>query len=340
MPTQNKTYNLFIVRSPLQLVNAIEARDYFKTENNLLCIIHNRSISNSQQMKALLSLVEWDVIFELNAENKKNNFFKNIRLIYKLRQYTYDYIITGDVGSLNIPFISSLQKNHVYLVDDGTATFNLHKGTLNPKVGRKKNIDNFIKKYRYILFGLNYDLYHETINYFTIFDIIPHRQEKVLNNRFEFLKRNFLDNIEKETDIVYLLGQNFVEINAMTQKTYLNYLNKIKEYYKHKKILYYPHRSEKITPEYDTLSSETFVIKSANQPIELELVMRGIYPMHIASFTSSALFTLHHIFSDANIDSFLINPKDLLSHHETVQMLYDKQVKSINQISFHQKVKG
>jgi len=335
MSTENKTYNLFIVRSPLQLVNAIEARHHFKTENNILCLIHNRSISNSQQMKALLSLIKWDVFFELNAQNKKNNFFKNIRLIYKLRKHIYNYIITGDVGSLNIPFISSLKKNHVYLVDDGTATFNLHKGTLNPKVGRKKNIDNFIKKYRYILFGLKYDLHEETINYFTIFDIIPHGKEKVLNNRFEFLKRNFLNNIEKETNVVYLLGQNFVEINAMTQEIYLNYINEIKKYYKDKTILYYPHRSEKITPEYDTLNSKTFVIKSANQPIELELVMGGIYPMYIASFTSSALFTLHHIFSDANIDSFVINPKDLLSHHETVQMLYDKQVKSINQISFH-----
>jgi len=41
-------YNLFVARSPLQLTNAIEAKYYFKTKNNVLVLYYSEMNKNAE----------------------------------------------------------------------------------------------------------------------------------------------------------------------------------------------------------------------------------------------------------------------------------------------------
>lgn len=328
----NKKYNLFIVRSPLQFINAIEAKHHFKTQNNILCLIHNTSTVNSKQMNKLLTLTTWDKTLELNSDNSKNSLFKNIKFIKALLKYPFNYIFTGHLGNINITLISSLIKEKIFLIDDGTATLALHKTMLNPNHIKKITLNSLIREYRFKIFGLKSNLKNLKINYFTFFNLTPYLDEKIIKNEFLFLKNTFSKKTNNSHDIVYLLGQNAVETNTMREEIYIGYLKKIINYYQNKKIIYYPHRSEEITSAYTPLKNENFIIMGSEQPIEIELLTKGNNPSTIASFISSALFTLHQIFPNASIDSFILETEDLLNNQETLQMIYKDQDKIINQI--------
>lgn len=77
--------NLFIVRSPLQIINAIEAVHNFNLTDNTLVLIHNRSITNTEQMKDLLNLIKWEEIIHVE-ESYGSKFFKYISLIKQLKK--------------------------------------------------------------------------------------------------------------------------------------------------------------------------------------------------------------------------------------------------------------
>lgn len=330
---RKEKYNLFIVRSPLQFINAIEAKHHFKTQNNILCLIHNSSIVNSKQMNQLLMLTTWDKIIEVNSNNQKNNLLKNVKFVKSLLKYQFNNIFTGHLGNINITLISSLVKEKIFLIDDGTATLALHKTILNPNHIKKITLNSLIREYRFKLFGLKSNIKNIKINYFTSFNIEAHANEEIIKNEFLFLKSKFIKKRDDKIDTIYLLGQNLVEIGAMKEEVYIGYLKKIIKYYKNKEIVYYPHRSEEITSAYEPLKNENFTIESSKQAIEIELLTKGINPSTIASFISSALFTLHQIFPNAIIDSFILNPEDLLSHQKEIHMIYENQDKIINQIN-------
>ncbi|CAA6820019.1 MAG: Unknown protein [uncultured Sulfurovum sp.] len=328
-------YNLFLIRSPLQLINAIEAQQYFKTKKNILCIIHNTSVINSSHMRKVLPLNNWDEIIELNPHNHKNSFLNNVKLIKKLQKKHFKYIFTGDIGNINTAFISSLRKNETYLLDDGTLTLVSHKILNHPYEKEKWN--KTLKRNRYKVFGLNCNLKNEAINYFTLFEIQAHSNEKIVKNEFTFFKKTFLTALKKDLNTVYFIGQNLLVENIVSEKTYFWYLKNIIKYYKDKTIIYYPHRFEKITDSYSVIESENFIIKKSSQPIEVELLTKKMYPMYIASFVSSALSSLQKIFQDASIDSFVIKQSELLNHQKDFKLIYENQTKSINQIELNNK---
>jgi len=324
-------YNLFIVRSPLQFINAIEAKFHFKTTNNILYMIHNKSTINSAHMRKIFSFSEWDEIIEINSENKKNSLINNVKSIKILKEKKYNYIFTGDIGNINTVLISSLTKNETYLLDDGTMTLVSHQ-TLNPNEKKPWSTSRFIKNSRYNFFGLKCNLKKERINYFTIFDINPHKDEKIVKNKFSFFKQSFLPQLKQDSNTVYFIGQNLIVENIMSEVIYLQYIKNIIKYYSNQTIIYYPHRFEKISEKYRELEGKKFIIKESTQPIEVELLTRGYYPTYIASFVSSALSSLKNIFQNANIDSFVIQEKDLLSHKENFKLIYAKQNPEIHQV--------
>ncbi len=328
-------YNLYIIRSPLQFINAIEAKHYFQTKNNILYIIHSKSKVNSKHMHKILAMSEWDKVIEINRDNKKNNLLTNVKHIKALKKKTFNYIFSGDIGNINTAFISSLKKRETFLLDDGTMTLISHEKVSNPNKKEKWNINRFIKQNRYKLFRLNCSLQKEDINYFTIFDIHPYRNEKIIKNDFSFFRNNFLTKLTKDLNTVYFIGQNLVIENIMDEDVYIKYIKNIIQYYKDKTIIYYPHRFEKVSKNFYLLENENFIIKETTQPIEIELLTKEKYPMYIASFVSSALSSLHGIFEDTNINSFVIKQNHLNHHKESFQLIYDKQNKAIQQIDLN-----
>lgn len=129
-----KRYNLHIARSPLQLINILEAIETMSLKNNILLILDRKNQSNKDQLQEVLAKIdyEWENIY--HVEKKGNsNLLDYIKLIKKIKKLNYKYIFTGDIDSISNVIISNLKHEKVFLVDDGTSTLKRHEELLKDK---------------------------------------------------------------------------------------------------------------------------------------------------------------------------------------------------------------
>ena len=302
-------HNLFIVRSPLQFINALEAKEHFKTRSNILIIFYNHGDKNSKQLKTMLNKDDWDKIFEFDERKvaKRTKFIHQVKLVKTLRSFQYDYIFSGDFGTINRLIIANSDYKKLYLVDDGVLTIRFHNTILNPNNKDYISISKKAKMLRYLLFGLHINI-KGNINLFTCYNLTPHGNEVIEHNDYHYLQNKYLNNLKQDTQL-YLLGQNFVNVNLFDTATYIRYIKKIINHYK-TSIIYIPHRGETISDELKALCDDNFHLESSQGPVELRFLTQEKYPKHIVSFNTSALFTLEKIFSRTKIDSVYIEQSD------------------------------
>lgn len=313
--------NLFIARSPLQLLNAIEAKEHFHTVRSTLLLIHDSNSVNSDQMKSLSTLSSFNEIIHLDntSSSKISKLSHQYRLIKKLQASHYDYVFTGDYGTINQIIIANLQLNTLYLLDDGTMTLVTHKTKLNPNHLIKW--DKKFKLFRYKLFGLKTKHLH-TVHLFTGFALQPHGTEKIVANSYNFLKTTYLKTAQPD-DSVYLLGQPMTQAKLMSDDTYVDYLKRIIRHY-NKTIIYVPHRTEIISENLKALVNEHFILQQNEGPIEIVFLTKRIYPMHVIGFYSTALFNLKKIFETTLIEAIKFDNCDLLRGENTIQLCYSQ----------------
>ncbi len=307
-------HNLFIVKSPLQLMNAIEAKEYFRSKNNIL-VLMNANATNDKQMQTVLALSKWDKIITYAPSNKGSTLLEQVKLIRALKKESYHYLFTGDYGTFNQVLMANLTVDDYYLIDDGTKSIEIHKQLLNPL---KVSLSKKLKLLRYTLFGLKTSI-QKPINFFTCYNLTQIKDEQIIPNNYDYLQSIFTPQ-EGQDEVIYLLGQN-IDNKWMKKGKYIEYLQKIKSHYS-KKIIYMPHRHEIISDELKELFDENFVLQYNDIPIEIYFLEKNIYPSHIISFTSSALFNLDKIYQKAQIDAIIIHEKDLIKMHDFVKSCY------------------
>ncbi len=308
--------NIFIVRSPLQVINAIEAKEHFKLDNTLLVLMFNPNDINTKQMKEAAQLSQWDETLIYEKSSEKSSLLSQIKLIKRLAKEQYDFLFSGDFGTINQILIANLRAEHIYLIDDGTRTITVHD-MLSKK--KKLSFSKRVKLLRYRLFGLKESI-KQTINFFTCYGIKPIGDESIVQNEYRFVQTKYLSNAVHDSKI-YLLGQNLTEVKCMDDATYISYIKKIIAYYK-EEIIYIPHRSEIISDDLKSLFNENFKLQENQGPIELVLLMQKVYPSRIVSFISSALFTLNKIYPETKIDAVWIHEEDLVSYRDVIKNCY------------------
>ncbi len=307
-------YNLFVVRSPLQLINAIEAKEHFKTKNNILLLMNNNP-NDHKQLDTVLKLSTWDEIVHYKPQTG-STFRQQIKLIRSMMKRSYEYVFSGDYGTVNQVMLANLSVEDIYLIDDGTMSIEIHKKLQDPE---KVSYSKKLKLLRYRFFGLQTSI-KQTINFFTCYNLHIINNEKIVQNEYQYLQSIFKPKTN-EAGITYLLGQN-LDNNWMKQGRYISYLRHIQEHF-NTKIIYMPHRHEVITDELQALFDENFILQHNTIPIEIYFLEKGIYPKHIISFTSSALFNLQKIYKQARIDAILIRQEDLIKMQDFVKSCYD-----------------
>lgn len=296
--------NLFVVRSPLQIINAIEAVNYFKLTNSTLILIHNRSLVNTEQMKRLIDIVSWEKIIHIE-ESYKSKFFKYLGVIKYLKKQPYKYVFLGELGISYKIIIANIKKEKVFLLDDGTATVDYYNKFIRQD---KYNKYNF-REIRFLFFGLKIKI-RDKINLFTYFNLEPVNENQVIRNELAYLRMNYLDKAKKDSDVIYFIGQTsevFMNID-MYIKDIENLIIKF-----NRKIVYIPHRSESKEQENAVLSikSNLFTIKKLELPLELYFLYNNIYPLHIISYFSTALVTLSILFKECKAEYIKVSKNSI-----------------------------
>ena len=312
-------YNLFIIRSPLQIINAYEAIDYFDLKNNILVTIDTKGLSNAEQISYLKSNdIKWEkeIRFGNTDQKSKSNFLQYIKLIKSLKEYKYDNIFIGDYGSIHKIILANLKSKNQYLLDDGTTTLLRHLQFKTDKTKSKFSLRTF----RFKLFGLKTNT-KQLLNYFSIFKLNPNFSEKVIMNNFDKLKTiHNIDSFTKD-NCIYIMGQPLVETGYIKRDVYLDFITNIIKKYKNQKVVYLAHRSETLE-SIEEYENDFFTILKSSKPIELMFLEEKKYPEQIIGFTSAALFTFKILFPKSSILSIEITKEQFVQNYYIMELIY------------------
>lgn len=315
------TRNIFLVKSPLQLLNAIEAKNYYniKDDECVLVIlgdsksysqlINLASISNQWEHIVMLSSVSlmffdpWQTTaIDTKNTNKsimRSTFFTIRRLNRMAKNIgTVIRIFIGDYNYLYMRhFINLVPHSETVLLDDGTATMEVGRRRLsNIDENEIPNIEKAVKIYaKRIMLGLN-DKDPKRLTFFSAYDIETRNNDKVIKNSFRYLK-SASKSMTKDNS-VYFLGSPLIETGVVSQKDYIAQLSLIKEYYINKEVIYISHRREDKENLNFIRRDLNIKICSFDYPIEYQISILGPVPSVVSSFVSSALENIRLIMDD------------------------------------------
>ncbi|POC49413.1 hypothetical protein CRN45_12975 [Vibrio vulnificus] len=289
--------NIFLVTSPLQLINAIEAKNKFNCKNNILILRNEKTNLGKTQIDSILSLDNWDCVIRLGRRSKLFSIIFTIlkcKLIIKRREINNFFFADYSAWRTNVLLENLPAKNEI-MIDDGLLTVREY----NSKIKPKKCIGS-LKKYNFLLGLLNLkpprDIHpSNNLKIFTLFEI---SDERVIKNGLSSFsgKENNLS-IENK-DFIVFIGQARTNEAGMRVNDYTTLISKVT---KNRKTYYFPHRNEDSSLEKDISRLKHVIYCHNSLPIEAELITKKITPQEIYGIGSTALVTLSHIFPKSKI---------------------------------------
>lgn len=330
---------IYIVASPLQMLYALEARSRFSAETNVICLLRNDHIPDRQQIDELIKELTWDATYELAWPAKMPSFIKVVKQFFlsyflNVKYRKFNRIFLGDFAFALATF---LKHDDFYLISDGNKIIwqkELYQGYLSLDLTRFSLINKFLK---WILpISTNQKI---RVKYFTPFEISDTSVFAEIHN-FDWLKNKIQSDLIRQQDdqVVYFLG-SYLSEGAWTQYTsesyYMDCMLKIFIYYKNrgKNLIYVPHRYEckvklgRLKSKLPDLEFDVF-----ERGVELEFFRRNLKPTWVASFISTALYTLKKIYPSCQCDAFFLDRKYFLPqrfwHHFC--LIYDYYEKYLN----------
>ncbi len=354
--------NIFFVSTAMHLFNAIEAQNYFQTTNNVLVLLfYSAGNQDEINVRKYLHLFPYNKLIIYEPKREKKYHYLNLRLVREIDKFEYKYLFLGYFSANLRRFACNIRCKDIFLFDDGTYTIALHE-----ELYGEKQSPRLIKKYsekqrktwvRQIKF-LNYDLYRKfyfringykndfstiKIGFFTIFNIFPYGDEKIIHHSLKKTKEIFFNDksgTENISKSVFFLGQPLSNVMDISDKEYMKYIQKLQNLYFEKNLCftYVIHRSEKdsIVKQIKSLESDNFNVLKLDIPIEIYFLLYGIRAEHVASFFSSGLFTLKALFPSSNILAYKI--KYDVEERKDLEAIYRKMKNNCIQVRYIEEV--
>ncbi len=338
--------NFYFVRTPLQYLNAVEARqtkkfsqsaqhliilsDFHRTISQIEAIIHpNLWTSISYPWKEFVSKKNLPIFNLFYIFNRKLKIDKILLTIENK-----DFIFWGNINSNWFFYLFYKKKSNFYILDDGFASIDfIHNSDV--QAIKSSLLSSKLGKIERIVLRLNYKINWERIHFFTNFDLQQSSKNLELHS-YDYLSKQF--KIGTLSKIVYFVGQPLVFQKMMSKENYIKLINSIFNYYNSQNYTcyYLPHRST--TLDY---IPKNWLTKSFNKPLECILFDEQIEkPIIFASFYSSALYNI--AIMDKNLifkydywqfdESYLINfpIKKILNVYDFVKNLSNKNNRFLN----------
>lgn len=322
--------NIFIVVSPLQMLNALEAKTHFKLSSKdcILIIFYpgfdkRNPVFDQRGYQQILSLVkpeEWHRVHSFYYKSRclfpsigifsfireLSWFRKLIKKVGKVEQVFFGEYFGDDNDSTLIKyFVATLKSDKIRLFDEGTASLIVLAGRkLHSTATVKRNkIIRYLMSYfrKFIILKLIFRMKsfrRELIDsYFTAYDIKPYGNAKIIKNNYNYY-RSFLAN-KKKSNRVLFIGSSMRKYKYFNQGvSELELLRKVANLYKDKQVIYMPHRAEEKKDVDFLCNSLGWQYYFADRCLEHELLEMDSLPEEILGYFSSALINCSIMFKN------------------------------------------
>ena len=348
--------NVFVVDTPHQLLNAIEAIHSLQLTNNHLLVVRAKDADQGRFMP-LIKTSDWvTVSFPspfIDSRGWVQKFFGTVanrwycRYLHFQRMKTLaklaarfrhvEKLFLGHYFPKEKPFMRHLANtityNTLYLLDDGTDTIEINKrrhrieGNV-PEASIETSISR-TSVWKTILTHLRARYWNwylaeaPCVTFFTVYDLDVRKGDLLIKNDYSYLRSVVPLQRIYITDTVIFLGQciddGYLEMNA-----HLDFLSKVREYFAEEKFIYVAHPRESASCLNRVTENLQCEIWPSSSVIEHDLFSRGIKPKAVAGFVSSALITLAYLMDpDVEIVCFEIGPEHWLGWREDAVGVYN-----------------
>ena len=329
--------NVFLVLSPLQVINALEARAFFGTEDNVLVVLRHTSSGYPVSMfRHLVDETQWS-----RAEYHATYGEERVGYVNK---YVWAYLslleqrrldrLAASLGSVDGLFVGSyleplvrhfsntLPHRTLTILDSGTDTLMVNRARKrSPKYGPTR-LPPLPSKMSLLSKLLNVrDKQAERVTFFTAFDIEVEAHDTLVKNQYQHFRT--LSGELPAGDEVWFLGGPLVVDHYVSEAVYFRYLEAVRAFYGDKTFVYVPHSREQRA---DLEKIETLLgceVRPYGLPVELVLSRANPRPSEIVSFITTALTSCHLMFGETlQITAVQLDPEHFPKYHAFVRDIY------------------
>ena len=309
--------NLYIIESPFQLLCAIEARSYFKLENekSFLLVKLTKNKKSNVQLKKIANKFSFNkVIFlpQIIALTFSDMFMLFIFFYWKLFNKKFNYLFLGEIKNMVVrSAVNNLNHKNYFFLDDGISTFAIQNELMNNVDINKLSNDNiiigklifFISKL--LLLKVKQDI---RINWFSCFSLDKLSNQIIIKHQFNFLK-SIKSSLICNKNIFHFIGSPISEDGKLSLQDELFHIKKVANYCFHKgfSVEYCVHRRESEIKLNLISSINNIQLRLPTYPLEIDFLLKGISIFEIGSFFSTTLISLPLIYDIKYCMMFEIN---------------------------------
>lgn len=342
---------LFVLTSPLQYVNALEARHHFQiaAQDAYVALVPSRRHPQSIiQIQNLSAADEWGgrAVLEgvpplLTVERPKA--LREWQILQGARKFRaqadafleevgeIDAIFLGDFRARSFRYLGwKRPRAEVYLLDDGSITnqaVRFRNDPRDPALEKRAFPQKKQHQWKLRLAGIPFHA-PERMTFFTSYQLRPTRRDEIVAHSFERLARDMQS--WQRLDEIWFIGSNHPENGISTTTDYLVLLARIRRFFEATPIRYFAHRGED-PAKLSELGLMGFDVQQSELPLEVVIAERKVYPKVVGAIASSVVDNLAAIFgSRVAILLFLTEP-----HY------YRRQKKHLQEIiRYHRRAAG
>jgi hypothetical protein len=307
---------LFVVSSPLQLINAVEARDRFHTnEHTTLLFIFKKTI-DIKQIQPILDQ-HWSQVHYFRWSKLTRLFYPLVlaRLLKTLPKIARVY--------LGYPFnirahIANTCQEETWLLDDGTFTLwvNDQLAEIKSDLWKSRSIADHILGRRVST------QYLKQTTFFTCYNIVPKQGQPVVHNDFRCLKSRISADVPVSDEVLFIgtpVEKNLVE----NTDAFIALMHQVKSFYGSQQVVYAAHRYENVAERQRQLAELGINVVQFDTSLEVAFFNAESRPAEIASFTSSALSNLHQIYGFTSRSFRVPSSMTPLARRDVFKLLYE-----------------
>ena len=292
--------DLYIMASPLQALNAMEARAVFPAASAIAVLVESVSSAGNAQLRSIVESENWKEIRTITVHpGRFRKHYANVAdVLAFLSRVAFGRLFIGFYDDIFLHFAHSVAHNELFLLDDGVATISLNQARVGnsnrvlPVPAWKQLARRCILR---VADGMRTSPI-DTLRYFTIYDRLTQDSRNLIQTHsMERLRSRRA--MTSQNDEVWLLGLGSERI-FKSQDLYVSAIERIVRNWLPSPVRYLPHRYES-PGQVELIRQRTGAeILHTGMPVELYLVQSRTVPAAVCSLISSALYTVGVLFPD------------------------------------------
>ncbi len=330
--------NVFLVSSPLQLLNAWEAQYAFELDPKhtfLIVIPFSYSPGDADTLLDLAGSQGWATVEALPTmgpivaeQGPRRYAFASMWRAFRgmsriLNQLPLvERVFIGNIGArYQRHFAHQTGCREIIALDDGLATVELMErrrgGLTDQRSGRSwRRLFEMAMGAKFAPLPF--------LTFFTAYDVSAPPGDRVIQNEYSFV-RSRMTALGSRRDELMVLGSPMRDFGLVPLETYLAYIARIRDRFASLPLLYAPHRAEREETVEAVRMRFDAEICDGGLPIEWWLLQHEQPPKYVAGFYTSALENIRVIFgSRFRVASLVIAEPSSVRADPGVEMYWEK----------------